>query len=63
MPDALAAARALGNADAWRQVAAAALAQLDVPLAVAAYRQVNVHGHMGFKHHVGQQPTHNLPLP
>jgi hypothetical protein len=42
-PDALAAARALGNADAWRQVAAAALEQLDVPLAVAAYRQVNMH--------------------
>ena len=40
MPDALYAARALGSADAWRQVAAAALQQLDVQLAVAAYREV-----------------------
>lgn len=41
LPDALEAARALGTADAWQQVAAVALQQLDVRLAVAAYRQVS----------------------
>lgn len=40
LPEALDAARTLGSADAWRQIAAAALQQLDVRLAMAAFRQV-----------------------
>jgi hypothetical protein len=42
LPEALNAARALGSANAWRQIAAAALQQLDVRLAMAAYRQVRM---------------------